>query len=78
MNDLAPGFGCLPHLDRSGGYCGWASVAGPAYAGNDLNPFENAALRLNAESPIEERARQMETSVLDSARRPGYKIIVYT
>jgi hypothetical protein len=55
MNDLAPGFGCLPHLDRSGGYCGWASVAGPAYAGNDLNPFENAALRLNAESPIEER-----------------------
>jgi len=50
---------------------------GPAYGGNHPNSLENAALRLNAESPIEERARQMETSVLDSARRPGYKIIVY-
>ena len=51
---------------------------GAAYGGNHQNSLENAALRLNAESPIEERARQMETSVLDSARRPGYKIMVYT
>jgi hypothetical protein len=35
------------------------------------------ALRLTAELPIEARARRMETSTLDSARRPGYKIILY-
>jgi hypothetical protein len=53
MNDLAPsGLGCLPHFDRSEGYRGWASVAGSTDAGNNLNFFENAALRLNTEAPI--------------------------
>jgi len=54
MNDPAPGFGCLPHLDRSGGYRGWASVAGlPMQDNPDF--LEKVALRLDAESPIEGR-----------------------
>jgi len=55
MNDLAPRIRCLPHLDRSGGYRGWASVAEPAHAENDPNSPENMVLRLNADLPIEGR-----------------------
>ena len=56
-------------------------VAGQAWRGLPMeeppNFLENVALRLTAESPIEGRTRRMETSMLDSARRPGYKIILY-